>query len=80
MKQRRPKRKNDEQKLGLVEDPLAAMAMACVHLADARTIAEQGGDGAELAATLRQVEQHVTAAARGVLVWSENYPYRRVTP
>lgn len=76
---RRPKRKNDEQQLGIVEDPLAAMAMACIHLADACVIAEQGGDGAELAATLRQVEQHVNAAARGVLVWSENYPYRRVS-
>jgi len=78
VQQRRPKRKNDEKQLGLVEDPLAAMAMACVHLADARTIAEHDGDREELAATLRQVEQHVSAAARGVLEWSHNYPYRRI--
>jgi hypothetical protein len=78
--QRRPKRKNDEQQLGLVEDPLAAMAMARLHLADACVIAEQGGDGAELVKALHCVERCVATAATGVLVWSENYPYRRVQP
>lgn len=76
---RRPKRRNDDKVLSLVENPLAEIAVAREHLQDARTIAEHHGDRMELANALRMAELHATQAAIDILAWSENYPYRRAS-